>query len=117
LTREAEDFASLDIGLYPLPNDLWATTKSGLKAIQYLTAGVPYAASPVGVVAEIGLSGITHFLAATSAEWEIALESLLRSPVLRSEMGAAGRRHAESHHTIEHAADALAGALREAIGD
>lgn len=114
LNREVEDFASLDVGLYPLVDDPWTRGKSGLKALQYLAAGVPYVASPVGVVAEIGIPGTTHLQAITQEEWEVSLESLLRDSDLRAQMGASGRHYAESHHTIEQSAAAMAQALREA---
>jgi glycosyltransferase involved in cell wall biosynthesis len=116
LGREVDDFASLDIGLYPLPDEPWAAGKSGLKAVQYLAVGVPYIASPVGIVAEIGVPGVTHFLANDAADWRAALISLLEDQQLRAEMGAAGRRHAELNHDVSKAADLLAQALRDAAG-
>ena len=54
-----EDFQAMDIGVYPLPFGDWAEAKSGLKAIEYLSVGVPYVASPVGMLAGIGESGTT----------------------------------------------------------
>jgi glycosyltransferase involved in cell wall biosynthesis len=116
LAREVRDFASLDVGLYPLADDSWAAGKSGLKAIQYMAVGIPFVASPVGIVAEIGLPGTTHFLATTPAEWRTALMALLQGPALRSEMGASGRRHAESHYSIDQSIGAFESALREATG-
>jgi len=114
LEREAEDFASLDVGLYPLADDPWARGKSGLKALQYLAVGVPYVASPVGVVADIGIPGTTHLEATSDEQWEHALTCLLRDPALRATMGAAGRRYAESNYTVEQSAAAMAAALLEA---
>jgi glycosyltransferase involved in cell wall biosynthesis len=114
LERETEDFATLDVGLYPLADDQWARGKSGLKALQYLAVGVPYIASPVGVVAEIGIPGTTHLEATTNEQWENALTCLLRDPELRATMGASGRRYAESNYTVEQSATAMASALMEA---
>jgi glycosyltransferase involved in cell wall biosynthesis len=116
LEREVDDFASLDIGLYPLCDEPWAAGKSGLKAIQYLAVGVPYIASPVGIVAEIGVPGVTHFLANDADDWQTALSSLLEDQQLRAQMGAAGRRYAELNHDVPKAADLLAEALRDAAG-
>ena len=116
LAREAEDFSSLDIGLYPLPDDPWTRGKSGLKALQYLAAGVPYIASPVGVVGEIGIPGTTHLEATTPEEWQLALGALLADPDLRARMGASARQYAESNYTLEHATAAMADALRESAG-
>jgi glycosyltransferase involved in cell wall biosynthesis len=87
-----------------------------LKAIQYLAVGVPYIASPVGIVAEIGVPGVTHFLANDADDWQTALSSLLEDQQLRAQMGAAGRRYAELNHDVPKAADLLAEALRDAAG-
>jgi glycosyltransferase involved in cell wall biosynthesis len=114
LQRELEDFRSLDVGLYPLADDPWAKGKSGLKALQYLAAGVPYVASPVGVVAEIGIPGVTHLLARSPEEWVSALVSLLDDADRRSEMSLRARAYAEAHNTLDQSADALAAALRAA---
>lgn len=112
---ERDDFRSLDIGLYPLPaDDDWAAGKSGFKAIQYLTVGVPYVASPVGAAKAIGEPNVTHLEATTTEEWETALAHLLDDPNERDQMGKEGRRHALEHYTLDHAADPLAEALRAA---
>src|SRR5205823_8610486 len=65
LDREIENFQWLDIGLYPIaiggsaPAE-WTAGKSGFKAIQYMSVGVPYIASPIGAAAKIGEEGVTH---------------------------------------------------------
>jgi len=116
LAREPQDFASLDVGLYPLHDDAWARGKSGLKSVQYLACGVPFVASPVGGAAEIGEPGITHLHATTPEQWRTCLHRLLTDASLRARMGQAGRACAQAHHTVEHAADAMAEALAEAVG-
>lgn len=114
--REVADFQSLDIGVYPLPDDRWAEAKSGLKAIEYLSVGVPYVASPVGVVANIGEEGETHLLARTQSEWEEALSRLLRDEGLRRRMGAAGRQFALEHYSVAAAGHRLGELMRECAG-
>jgi glycosyltransferase involved in cell wall biosynthesis len=114
IDREVQDFQSLDVGLYPLPDDEWAGAKSGLKAIQYLACGIPYVASPVGVVKEIGEPGITHFEAVTPAEWSGALARLLRGREERRRMGAAGRRHMLDHYSVRDFAMRIGNVLRDA---
>jgi glycosyltransferase involved in cell wall biosynthesis len=112
--REVADFQSLDIGIYPLPDDEWASAKSGLKAAQYLACGVPYVAAPVGILRNIGEEGVTHYSAATLDEWRNALERLLRSKEERRVMGAAGRRYAVEHYRIAEIAAQIAGVFRTA---
>jgi glycosyltransferase involved in cell wall biosynthesis len=115
LDREIEDFQSLDVGLYPLNADNnWATGKSGFKAIQYMSTGVPYVATPIGAAAQIGLENVTHLFARTPAEWTEKVAMLLQDPARRRDMGRAGRRHAVECYHLESQADKLASALRAA---
>jgi glycosyltransferase involved in cell wall biosynthesis len=114
MDREVQDFQSLDVGLYPLPDEEWAQGKSGLKAIQYLACGVPYVASPIGVVREIGIPGVTHLVASTPEEWRAALERLLRDGDERRRMGAAGRGYMLEHYAIGDFARRIGEVLRDA---
>jgi glycosyltransferase involved in cell wall biosynthesis len=111
---EAEDFRSLDLGLYPIADDAWSAGKSGLKAVQYMASGVPFVMSPVGVCATMGIAGETHSLATTDAEWLAALRCLIVDAPLRATMGKAGRAFAERHYSLEQHADALAAVLQGA---
>jgi glycosyltransferase involved in cell wall biosynthesis len=114
IRTEAEDFRSFDIGLYPLTDDEWNARKSGLKAVQYMASGVPFVMSPIGVCATMGVPGETHLLATTDDEWLDALRRLLADAELRTRLGENGRRFAEEHHSLERAADTLAGVFRRA---
>jgi glycosyltransferase involved in cell wall biosynthesis len=117
MEREVEDFQFIDVGLYPIDVSMyggWAAGKSGFKAIQYMSVGVPYVATPVGASAEIGEAGVTHLFASTHDEWYGALETLIVDARRRREMGAAGRRHAVANYGLPAQADKLSEALREA---
>ena len=119
METEIEDFRSIDIGLYPLVETdavsrAYLEGKSGFKAVQYLTLGIPYIVSPVGVAAEIGEPGVTHLEARNEEDWETALYKLLLEPDLRRRMGEAGRKHALQHYDLEKWADTLAEVLRGA---
>ncbi len=118
LEREVHDFQSIDIGLYPIDANLyaanWAAGKSGFKAIQYMSVGIPYVATPVGTVQEMGSLGRTHFCATNENEWWDALSLLIRDRDLREKMGAAGRQFAIEHYGLAAQADKLTAALREA---
>jgi glycosyltransferase involved in cell wall biosynthesis len=114
MEREAEDFRSLDVGVYPVGDDAWSAAKSGFKAVQYMASGVPFVMSPTGVCAAMGIPGETHFLAATDDEWLDALRRLIADPALRARMGRAGRAFAERHYSLDMHADALADAIRKA---
>ena len=115
LEREIEDLQSFDVAVYPLASDEWARAKSGLKAIEYLSCGIPYVASPVGIVAGIGTAGVTHFEARGESEWFDALSRLLSDAALRRRMGEAGRRFAVEHHSTRGAAATLATVFRSVV--
>jgi hypothetical protein len=98
--EEGELARHMDIGVMPLVDDSFQRGKCGLKLLQYMAAGLPTVASPVGVNAEITLPGETGFLANTGEEWALALETLVRSSVRRLTMGRAGRRRCEEHYSL-----------------
>ena len=114
IDHEVEDLQSFDIAVYPIVDDAWAQGKSGFKAIQYLSCGIPYVASPVGVVAQIGVPGETHLEATTEREWLAALSQLLSDAGARQEMGRKARQYALTHYSPGEAAATLAAIIRHA---
>ena len=117
LKREPDDFGSLDIGLYPIfpegaANEEWIKGKSGFKAIQYMACGVPFVMSPVGVCAEIGTPGVTHFNAETEEDWYNSLGSMLREPEIRRKMGMAARQYSLDNLGIGRQADKMAEVIK-----
>ncbi len=120
LERETEDFQSLDIGLYPMEfgkkiPDEWIAGKSGFKAIQYMSVGIPYIVSPIGVCAEIGVAGETHLAATNPAEWESHLSVLLNDNTIRQRFGENGRRYALDHFTVEMQTEKLAQVVKSVL--
>lgn len=83
--------AELDVGIMPLHDDPWTRGKCAYKLLQYMAAGVPVVASPVGMNAELVRDGENGLLAATPDEWRAALARLADEPDLRRRLGAAGR--------------------------
>jgi glycosyltransferase involved in cell wall biosynthesis len=98
---EAEALAAADVGISWLPDDLWSRGKCGLKVLQYMAAGLPVVANPVGVQCEMVRHGETGFLAQTPGEWVEAVGRLAHDPDLRRRMGSAGRRRMESDYDVE----------------
>lgn len=99
-STEAREIADADIGISWIPDDLWSRGKCGLKVLQYLAAGVPVVANPVGVHPEMIQSGGTGLLARTPAEWIAALRRLAEDAPLRRRCGAAGRRLVEQRYSV-----------------
>ena len=98
---EIDDLLQIDIGLMPLPDDPWTRGKCGSKLLQYMAAGIPAVASPVGVNCEIVKNGETGFLAASPQEWGQYLGQLITSPQLRAQLGGAARRYVGRNYSLE----------------
>ncbi|HMF18346.1 MAG TPA: glycosyltransferase family 4 protein [Gemmataceae bacterium] len=101
---EAIDLASADIGISWLPDDLWSQGKCGLKILQYMAAGLPVVANPVGMQASLVRDGETGFLVRTEDEWHDAIARLAADPGLRRHMGLAGRAVVEANYNMTGAA-------------
>lgn len=97
---ETQALAAADMGISWLPNDLWSRGKCGLKVLQYMAAGLPVVANPVGVQADLVRHGETGFLAVTPDQWCAALARLAADPALRHRMGLAGRRRVETEFPL-----------------
>lgn len=98
--NETEEISRADIGISWLPDDDWSRGKCGLKVLQYLAAGLPVIANPVGVQMEMVRHGETGFLARTPEQWIEAVRLLANDGELRRRMGQAGRRLVESCYSV-----------------
>jgi glycosyltransferase involved in cell wall biosynthesis len=106
-TTETEEVASADIGIMPLQDEPFQRGKCALKIIQYMAAGLPVVASPIGANNDVVQDGETGFLPASEEEWGKALSALIEDHALRRRMGSAGRKRAEQLYCIETAVPIL----------
>ncbi len=97
---ETAELADADIGVSWLPDDDWSRGKCGLKVLQYMAAGLPVVANPVGENRRMVIHGRTGLLASTPREWAEAIGCLAADPQLRRTMGAAGRRLVEEQYSV-----------------
>jgi glycosyltransferase involved in cell wall biosynthesis len=98
--EEGAELAGADIGVSWLPDDAWSRGKCGLKVLQYMAAGLPVVANPVGVQAQMVRHGVTGFLAETPEEWCTAIQRLAANPELRRSLGRAGREVLENDYSV-----------------
>jgi glycosyltransferase involved in cell wall biosynthesis len=115
LKDEIEQFRSLDIGVYPLPENQWTLGKAGFKAIQYMSVGVPCVASCVGTNKDIIEDGVDGFLVKNEDEWIDRLSRLMESPELRKRMGEAGRKKIEATCSLKVNAPRVLKIIRDVI--
>ena len=99
LETETAELAAGDIGIAYMPDDSWSLGKCGLKVLQYMAAGLPVVANPVGMHRELIVHGETGFLADTPKQWAEAVYRLASQPELRARMGAAGRKLVEQRYS------------------
>jgi glycosyltransferase involved in cell wall biosynthesis len=97
---EGAALASGDVGISWVPDDAWSRGKCGLKILQYMAAGLPVVANPVGVQEVLVRPGETGFLARTPDQWVDAIDQLARDPELRQRMGRAGQQLVEAEYSV-----------------
>lgn len=99
--EEASLHNKFDIGIMPLADDRFQKGKCALKLLQYMAAGLPTVASPVGANCEVVQHQRTGLLAANDGEWYSALKCLLQNHSLRAAMGSEGRNRCEQAYSIK----------------
>lgn len=89
---EVEYLIRSHIGIMPLTDDDFSRGKSAFKIIQYLGAGLPVVASPVGENCNVVRNGENGFLADSAAEWIEAVKKLYFDQELYSRVVAAAKK-------------------------
>lgn len=103
---EPEQVRSFDVGIAPLPDDVWSRGKMPFKILYYFAAGVPVVASRCGAVESVIEHGRNGLLASSPEEWRAHLDALAKDPELRMRLGRAGRESVERGYRVEAAVEA-----------
>ena len=106
LELEPDVFGTFDVGIMPLPDNERARNKAGFKLLQYMAAGLPVVATPVGANVDLVVPGWNGYLAESNDEWRDALAKLAGDPALRRELGANGRAMVSEKHDTRFAVNA-----------
>jgi glycosyltransferase involved in cell wall biosynthesis len=109
--EEADIVRSFSVGLMPQHDNTWTLGKCALKALLYMSCGVPCVAAPIGAVKDIIVHGENGFFAESAAEWRDALEAL-RDSGLRRRLGCAARETVLRDYALEKAGPRLAALIR-----
>src|ERR1700742_4832226 len=95
---EAHALAGAHIGVMPLTDDAWSRGKCAFKLLQYMAAGLPCVASPVGANREAVLDGHNGFHARDEPGGERELDRLTAARALRARLGAHGLEHVRARY-------------------
>ncbi|GAB6162752.1 glycosyltransferase family 4 protein [Desulfothermus naphthae] len=101
LSKELDYFSLFDIGIMPLLDFEFAKGKCAFKIIQYMAAGIPVIASPIGANVEVIQDGLNGFLAKDDREWILKMKRLICDQELREKMGSHGRKTVKNFYSLE----------------
>lgn len=110
---EAQALASAHVGIAPLPDNPFTRGKCGLKILQYMAAGLPVIASPVGVNADLVQPEVNGYTVTDDDGWLAAIQKLAADAALRQRMGEQGREVCTAHYTLETVFEKMTASLSE----
>ena len=90
--NEVRDLQDIDIGLYPLPLNEWVSGKDGLKAMQYMSIGIPAVCTAVGNVLNMIDDGVDGILVFEESEWKEKLKDIIDDEIKRKMIGNNARK-------------------------
>ena len=99
--KEVSDLHDMEIGLYPIPENEWSLGKSSLKALTYMSIGIPAVATAYGTNFRIIENGISGLLVSTDQEWIDILIKLIDDVNLRKQIGEKGRERVENLFSVK----------------
>ena len=89
---EVNQLQDIDIGLYPLSQDDWVSGKSGLKAMQYMSIGIPAVCTAAGHVMKIIDDAVDGILVFEESKWKETLKDLIDNETKRKTVGGNARK-------------------------
>jgi glycosyltransferase involved in cell wall biosynthesis len=113
LAGEADALLRGDVGIAPTPRDRWTLGKCGFKVLQYMAAGLPVVASPVGSNATLVRPGETGVLPRRPEDWPEAIARLASDADLRRRLAPRAGAVVEREYRLADVADAWAEVLAE----
>jgi len=112
---EVKEIANIDIGIMPTPNDEWSRGKCALKALQYMSLGIPAICTDMGANRDVIEQGENGFLAKNQEEWLSYFDLLIDDSVLRKQLGDEARRTVVNRYSMNKCAELFAEVVRTTI--
>ncbi|MFN8230330.1 MAG: glycosyltransferase family 4 protein [Bacteroidia bacterium] len=108
---------TFDIGIMPLPNNIWTKGKCGLKGLTYMACNIATVMSNVGVNNEIIENGVNGFLCSTDEEWFSTLCLLIEYKQLRFLIAEKGLQTVEQKYSTRANEQAYLNAFKNALNN
>ncbi|MFB6216242.1 MAG: glycosyltransferase, partial [Candidatus Aenigmatarchaeota archaeon] len=109
-----EEINKFDVGIMPLVDNPWNRGKCALKALEYMSCGIPTVVSDVGENPQAVKQGDAGVMVEnTISSWKSAVSRLYRKPVERERLGEAGRKRVDEQYGLEKIAEKLSKSLHE----
>ena len=115
LEDEIAELGSFDIGLMPMPDNLWTRGKCAFKLLLYMGMGIPAVCSPVEMNREIIRDGENGFFASSPEEWLKRIQTLIKDQDLRKKIGLQGRKTVEEKYALSLWAPVFIDVLKKTI--
>ncbi|MEZ5308600.1 MAG: glycosyltransferase family 4 protein [Pyrinomonadaceae bacterium] len=112
---EVAEIAEIDIGIMPTPDDEWARGKCALKALQYMSLGIPAICTDMGANRDVIEQGVNGYLAMSPESWIEAFEKLIDDRELRLEMGRAARKTVVERYSMRKCAELFEEVVRKVV--
>lgn len=112
---EVEIISKFDIGIMPMPDDIWSQGKCSMKALLYMALAIPTVCEDLGMNREVIKHGENGFLAGTPEEWLKSLEVLIDNAELRSEFGEKARKTVVENYSMIECAKKFAQVVRKTV--
>lgn len=98
---EIRDLHDMEIGLYPIRTDEFSKGKSGLKALTYMSIGIPAIATAWGANFRVLEHGVSGFLVKSKEDWINTIIQLIDDIELRKKIGQNGRKRVLDRFSLE----------------
>lgn len=115
IDTEVEIISKFDIGIMPMPDDKWSLGKCSMKALIYMSLGVPTVCSDVGMNREVISHGENGYLAKNNEDWFNSIQILVNNQELRNKIGKKSRETIIEKYSMKVCANKFAKVVFETI--
>ncbi len=112
---EVKEISEIEIGIMPTPDNEWSRGKCALKALQYMSLGIPAVCTDMGANRDLIEQGENGFLAKTQEDWLKYFDLLIEDIELRKKLGDEARRTVVDNYSMKKCAELFADVVRETI--